>query len=193
MNSLQTNTTFKYSSLWIDIKFHITTSSFQYITEVQNQWKDLKNEFILLFGDGVSPEKKWRETASLHVVLDAKFPSFFFRMIAPSPNKTNKLIPYYLIISKHKYYVIKLYILHDLFLHYILWSLSILWHLSIYVTDRFFQMTQNHLNSSINRKACYMENQMIKMSTILKVQFMNPLYFCIFVISPLWMEYDPSF
>jgi hypothetical protein len=30
-----------------------------------------------LFGDGVSPEKKWQETASLRVAHDAKFLSFF--------------------------------------------------------------------------------------------------------------------
>jgi hypothetical protein len=44
------------------------------------------------------------------------FWGFFFRVIAPSPNKTNKFLPYHLIISKHKCYVIKLY----MFLRYIL-------------------------------------------------------------------------
>jgi hypothetical protein len=38
----------------------------------------LMNEFNFLFGDGVSPEKKMTETASLRVAHDAKFPSFFF-------------------------------------------------------------------------------------------------------------------
>jgi hypothetical protein len=69
----------------------------------------------------------------------------FFRVIAPSPNKTNKFIPYHLFISKHKYYVTKLYMFHDLSLHYILWRLVILWRLSIYVTDRFFPVTRTHL------------------------------------------------
>jgi hypothetical protein len=40
---------------------------------------DLRNEFIFLFGDGVSPEKKMMETTSLRVAHDAKFPSFFFK------------------------------------------------------------------------------------------------------------------
>jgi hypothetical protein len=65
------------------------------------------------------------------------FRHFFFRVIAPSPNKTNKFIPYHLIIWKYKYYVINLYIFHDLFI-YILWRLVILRCLSIYVTDIFF-------------------------------------------------------
>jgi hypothetical protein len=38
---------------------------------------ELRNEFIFLFGDGVSPEKKMTETSSLRVAHDAKFPSFF--------------------------------------------------------------------------------------------------------------------
>jgi hypothetical protein len=33
---------------------------------------------------------------------------FYFWVIAPSPNKTNKFIPYHLIIWKHKFCVIKL-------------------------------------------------------------------------------------
>ena len=65
------------------------------------------------------PKKKMMETASLRVAHDAKFPSFFFFfwVIAPSSNKTNKFIPYNLIISKHKYYVIKRHtcIFHDFF------------------------------------------------------------------------------
>jgi hypothetical protein len=36
----------------------------------------------------------------LRVAHDAKFPSFFFRVKALSPNKTNKFIPYHLIILK---------------------------------------------------------------------------------------------
>jgi hypothetical protein len=37
-------------------------------------------------------------------------------------------LPYQLIMSKHKYYVIKHHLFHDLFLHYItLWNLIILW------------------------------------------------------------------
>jgi hypothetical protein len=36
--------------------------------------------------------------------------------VAPSTNKTNKFIPYHLIVSKHKYYGIKLYVFYDLFL-----------------------------------------------------------------------------
>jgi hypothetical protein len=47
------------------------------------------------------------------------FRHFFSRMDTSSTNKTNKFIPYHLIISKHKYYGIKLYIFHDLFMHYI--------------------------------------------------------------------------
>jgi hypothetical protein len=46
---------------------------------------------------------------------------------------------------------------HDLILHYILWHLSILRSLSIYVTDRFFRVIQNHPNFSANRKACYIK------------------------------------
>jgi hypothetical protein len=34
--------------------------------------------YFFLFGDGVSPEKKMTETASLHVAQNAMFPSFFF-------------------------------------------------------------------------------------------------------------------
>jgi hypothetical protein len=52
--------------------------------------------------------------------MKEKFPQLFFvlfRMIAPLPNKTNKFIPYH--VSKHKCYVIKLYMFLDLFLHYI--------------------------------------------------------------------------
>jgi hypothetical protein len=65
----------------------------------------LRNEFIFLFVDGsIHPKKKWRETASLRVAHDAKFPSLFFRMDTPSTNKTNKFIAYHLIISKHQYY-----------------------------------------------------------------------------------------
>ena len=44
----------------------------------------------------------------------------FFRMGTSSRNKTNKFIPYHLIISKTKYCRIKRYIFHDLFMHYIL-------------------------------------------------------------------------
>jgi hypothetical protein len=41
---------------------------------------------------------------------------------------------------------------HDLFLHYILWRLCSLRRLSIYVTDRFLRVIQNHPNFSANRK-----------------------------------------
>jgi hypothetical protein len=44
---------------------------------------------------------------------------FFFRMDIPSTYKTNEFIPNHLIISKHKFYGIKLHIFHDLFIHYI--------------------------------------------------------------------------
>jgi hypothetical protein len=38
-----------------------------------------KLNYKVLFGDGVSPEKKkWRENASLHIAHDAKFPVIFF-------------------------------------------------------------------------------------------------------------------
>jgi hypothetical protein len=63
------------------------------LTTVNN----LRNEFIFLLGDGVSPEKKRQKTASMRIAHDAKLPSFFFQVIAPSPNKTNKFIPYHLI------------------------------------------------------------------------------------------------
>jgi hypothetical protein len=98
-------------------------------------------DLFVLFGDGVSPGKK--HDGKLHhcayawCTISAIFFNFFL-MKAPSPNKTNKLIPYHLIKWKHKYYVIKLYVFHDFFLHYILWRWIILWRLSIYVTDRFF-------------------------------------------------------
>jgi hypothetical protein len=65
--------------------------------------------------------------------------SVIFRVIALSPNTQpfkNKFIPYHLIISKHKYHVIK-YMFHALFLHYILWSLRFLWHLSTCITNVF--------------------------------------------------------
>jgi hypothetical protein len=72
---------------------------------------------------------------------------------------TCKFIPYHLIIPKHEYYVIKLYMFHDLFLHYILCHLSILWHLSISQRSiDFFRVTQNHPNFSTNKKACTIEN-----------------------------------
>jgi hypothetical protein len=79
----------------------------------------LRNEFIFLFVDwSIHPKKKWRETASLRVAHDAKFPSFFFRMDTSSTSRTNKFIPYHLIISKIKYYGIKRYIFHDLFMQF---------------------------------------------------------------------------
>jgi hypothetical protein len=44
-------------------------------------------------------KKKNRETALLRTAHDAKLPSFFFfRVIAPAPNKTNRIIPYHLLI-----------------------------------------------------------------------------------------------
>jgi hypothetical protein len=66
--------------------------------------------------------------------------SFFSlpQVMAPPPNKTSKFIPYHLILSKQKYYVMKLNIFHDLFLHNIRWRLSILWLLIICVKDIFF-------------------------------------------------------
>jgi hypothetical protein len=82
----------------------------------------------------------------------------FLQVIAPSSNSTNKFIPYHLIISKHKYYIIKLYMSHDLFLHYILWRLSILLRLSIYIINRFFRVTKSHSNFFTIRKLCYIEN-----------------------------------
>jgi hypothetical protein len=63
--------------------------------------------------------------------------SVIFRVIALSPNTQHfksKFIPYHLIISKHKYYVMK-FMFHFLFLHCILWSLRFLWRLSICITD----------------------------------------------------------
>jgi hypothetical protein len=58
---------------------------------------------FVLFGDGVSPEKKRQETASLCVAHDAKCPSFFWEVIATSPNKTNTFIPYHLLTGYIKY------------------------------------------------------------------------------------------
>jgi hypothetical protein len=72
--------------------------------------------YFLVCGWKYPSEKKWRETASLRVAHDAKFPSFFFRIDTPSTNKTNNFIPYHSIISKHKYYGIKHCIFHDLLL-----------------------------------------------------------------------------
>jgi hypothetical protein len=37
----------------------------------------------------------------------------------PSTNKTNKFIPYHLMISKNEYYGINLHIFQDFFMHYI--------------------------------------------------------------------------
>jgi hypothetical protein len=75
---------------------------------------ELGNDFIFFFffwlGDGVSPEKKWRETTSLPVRMMQSFRHFFFRVIDPSPNKTNELIPNHLIVLKHKYFVINRYV-----------------------------------------------------------------------------------
>jgi hypothetical protein len=88
------------------------------------------------------------ETASLHVAHDASFRHFFLWLIAPSPSKSNQFTPYHLFIyiKKNEYYVIKLNMFYDLFLHYILWRLGVLWRLSIYVTDRFFFSVNTNLN-----------------------------------------------
>jgi hypothetical protein len=64
-----------------DIQESGILSTPEWNTLVKNRWWGLK----VLFGDGVSPEKKWQETASLHVVSVI----FFLLLIAPSPNKTN--------------------------------------------------------------------------------------------------------
>jgi hypothetical protein len=86
--------------------------------------------------------QKKKMTGNCIIVRSAwyKVSVIFWGVIAPSSNKTNKFIPYHFItcISKHKYYNIKLDIFHDLFLHYILWRLIILWRLNIYVTDFFW-------------------------------------------------------
>jgi hypothetical protein len=64
--------------------------------------EELRNEFIFCLVMKCHPKKKLWEIASLHVAHDAKFPSFFFFwMMPPSPNKTNKFIRHYFIISKH--------------------------------------------------------------------------------------------
>jgi hypothetical protein len=60
------------------------------------------------------PKKKLWDTASLRIAHDEKFSSFKYLLQTPSPNKTNKFIPYHLIISKYKYYVIKHYTFLDL-------------------------------------------------------------------------------
>jgi hypothetical protein len=67
-------------------------------------YKYLRNKFIFFCG--------WK----YRVAHDAKFPSFFW-MDTPSTNKTNKFIPYHLILLKHRYYGIKRYISYDLFMH----------------------------------------------------------------------------
>jgi hypothetical protein len=66
----------------------------------------LRNEFIFLFGEGVLPRKKNARNCIIAATHDAKFLSF---LGSDSYNKTNKFISYHLIISKHKYYVRKLY------------------------------------------------------------------------------------
>jgi hypothetical protein len=104
-----------------------------------------------------SPEKK---TANCIIArsLWCKVSVIFF----PGDNsvtKQNKFTFYHLIISKHKYYVIKpfIYMFHDFFLHYILWHLIIQRCLATCVTYRFFLVTQNDHDISTNRKACYKE------------------------------------
>jgi hypothetical protein len=46
------------------------------------------NLFFCLFGDGISPEKKMTETASLCVAHDAEFPSFFS---GDTPSQTKQM------------------------------------------------------------------------------------------------------
>jgi hypothetical protein len=79
----------------------------------------------------VSIRKKWRETASLQVVHYAKFPYFFLFWVDTPSTKTNKFIPYHLIISKHRYYGIKPFISDDLFMHHILCDVCVLRHKSM--------------------------------------------------------------
>jgi hypothetical protein len=71
--------------------------------------EELRNEYIVLFGDGVSPpppnKNKYdgkRHNCVWHVIQ--RFHHFFFLVIAPLPNKTNNFISYHLIILKQKYY-----------------------------------------------------------------------------------------
>jgi hypothetical protein len=80
---------------------------------------DLRNEFIC-FVCGLKYPSEKKRTGICIIARSAwcKVSVIFFRMDTSSSNKTNKSIPYHLITSKHKYYVIKLYIFHDLFMSY---------------------------------------------------------------------------
>jgi hypothetical protein len=78
----------------------------------------------------VSIQKKM--TGNCIIARSAMMQSFrhFFRMDTPSTNKTNKFIPYHLIIWKYKYYGIKRYIFYDLYMHYIfcdVWAFYNVW------------------------------------------------------------------
>jgi hypothetical protein len=79
--------------------------------------------------------------------------SFFFRMDTSSTKKTNKFIPYHLIISKNKYYGIKLYSFHDLFMHYIFCDVWVFYDVVVLLHGSI-----DTPNISANKKGCYTEN-----------------------------------
>ena len=74
--------------------------------------------FFFLFVDWSIYPKKMTGNCIIARSAWCKVSVIFFRMDTSSTNKTNKFIPYHLIISKTKYYLIKRYIFHDLKMHF---------------------------------------------------------------------------
>jgi hypothetical protein len=109
------------------------------------------------------PKKQWQETASLRVVHDANVPLFFFPGDSSITNKTNKFIPYHLIIWKTQILWSKsCFIIFYCTIFYVAWVFCDVWAYTSQI--HFFPVTQNHPNFWTNRKACYIENQMITIS-----------------------------
>jgi hypothetical protein len=118
------------------------------------------------------------------------FRHFFLRMDTPSSNKTNNVIPSHLIISKHKYYGLKLYILMICSCTYILLLLSIASQIDGYKIHPIFQPIEKRVRWKIK----WLKNQMIskwsgKKYSICKNMFqvyMLQLMGHIWSRSPLW-------
>ena len=81
----------------------------------------------------------------------------FFLMNTPSTNKTNKFIPYHLIISKTKYHRIKRYIFHDLLMHFsfcdvrVFYDVWVLRHISMDAkSTQYFNQWKSLLHEKLN-------------------------------------------
>jgi hypothetical protein len=125
-------------------------------------------EWIYFFVCGWSIHQKKKIMGNCIIEHSAwcKVSVIFFWMDTPSTNKTNKFIPYHLIISKYKYYGMKLYIFYDLFMHYIFYDVWVFYDIWVL---RHRSMDTKSTNISTNRKACYMKNYMIILIPILNI------------------------